>query len=117
MTNPLVSGLTGLNGINVQLDIGIPEIDVADIDPTGFAGSYFPEPIGGYSGLFNTVVIDSNDDAHAIFYNHNELQEVVNNLPGWIRKSSHRFPQQLCWLYIVDHGSWNHQSILLFEFD
>ena len=84
MTNPLVSGLTGLNGINVQLDIGIPEIDVASIDPTGFAGSYFPEPIGGYSGLFNTVVIDANDDAHAIFYNHNELQEVVNNLPGWI---------------------------------
>ena len=85
MTNPLVSGLTGLNGINVELDVGIPEIDVADIDPTGLIASYFPEPIGGYSGLFNTVVIDGNDDAHAIFYNHNELQEVVNNFPfQWV---------------------------------
>ena len=79
MTNPLVSGLTGLEGINVQLDIPIPEIDAASI--VSAASSFFPEPIGGYSGLFNTVVIDSNDDAHAIFYNHNELQEVVNNFP------------------------------------
>ena len=69
--------MTGLEGINVQLDIPIPEIDAGSI--VSAASSFFPEPIGGYSGLFNTVVIDSNDDAHAIFYNHNELQEVVNN--------------------------------------
>lgn len=90
MTNQLVSGLTGLNGINVALDLEIPEIDVESIDPTGgLISGLLPAPIiGGYSGLFNTVVIDSNDDAHAIFYNHNELQEVVNSLAsnglvGW----------------------------------
>jgi hypothetical protein len=88
MTNPLVSGLTGLNGINLQLDIGIPEINVADLDPTGgtLANLLPYDVLGGYSGLYNTVVIDANDDAHAIFYNHNEIQQVLNDLRnnGWV---------------------------------
>jgi hypothetical protein len=93
MTNNIVSGLTGINGINAPLDIEIPEVDVAQIyyNVTGTYSivfddvrNYFPVPLGGYSGLHNTVVIDGSDDAHAIFYNHNELQEVINNLPGFI---------------------------------
>jgi hypothetical protein len=83
MTSSLVSGLTGVNGINLTLDIPIPEVDVVEL-VGDWVSSYFPEPLGGYSGLFNTVAIDENDDAHAIFYNHNELQEVVNNLPGFV---------------------------------
>ena len=78
MTNPLVSGLTGLEGINIQLDIPIPEIDASSIVSLDCLSS---QSLSVDTGLFNTVVIDSNDDAHAIFYNHNELQEVVNNFP------------------------------------
>ena len=79
MTNPLVSGLTGLNGINVQLDIGIPEIDVAAVVGETIASVLPYDILGGYSGLYNTVVIDANDDAHAIFYNHNEIQQALND--------------------------------------
>lgn len=83
MTNPLVSGLTGINGINLQLDVEIPEFDVGEYTNNTLNGVY-----GGYSGIYNTVIIDSNDDAHAIFYNHNELQKQLNYwstnpLTGW----------------------------------
>jgi len=73
MTNPLVSTLTSLSGINMPLDIEIPELDAGQISGGTLSGVY-----GGYSGLYNTVVIDANNDAHAIFYNHNEIQNQLN---------------------------------------
>jgi hypothetical protein len=79
MNGELLSSVAGIDGVSGSLDVPIPEIDITSICLFGYCMSdiYGSDVVGGYSGLYNSIIIDQNNDAHASFYNHNEIQEMV----------------------------------------
>lgn len=90
MNADLIASITGVAGVEGSLDVPIPEVDITSLCISGYCASdlYGSDVVGGYSGLYNSIVIDQNGDAHASFYNHNEIQELVfilsNFIPSWL---------------------------------
>ena len=86
MNGGLLQSITGQGGTAGPVDIEIPEIDITALCISGYCASnlYGADVIGGYSGLYNSIVIDESNEAHTIFYNHNEIQELahfIDNAP------------------------------------
>jgi hypothetical protein len=80
MNGELIQSITGLGGLSTGVDLPIPEIDISTICFGTYCASdlYGSDVVGGYSGMYNSIVIDENNDAHTVFYNHNEIQELVH---------------------------------------
>lgn len=80
MNGDLLQSITGAGGLEGPVDIEIPEIDITAICFYGYCASdlYGSDVVGGYSGLYNSIVIDEDNEAHTAFYNHNEIQELVH---------------------------------------